>query len=186
MAHRGSRCIALFLDCGTRRGWRVSVTPWPLFTPRKDPVPIVQEAGWAPGPVCTGVENLTPHRIQTLVCPACSNSLCRLHCPGPWCFVGVGGKNMSWLLYLWEREPVTIVQVVGWAPEPVWKCAEEQISCHINFETPKRPAHCSSLYWLCCPNPTFNSVIVKNWNVVWSGSTLLHVILSKSLSCMLC
>ena len=26
--------------------------------PGKDPVPIVQEAGWAPGPVWTGVENL--------------------------------------------------------------------------------------------------------------------------------
>ena len=31
------------------------------FTPRKDPVPIVQEAGWAPGPVWTGAENLAPH-----------------------------------------------------------------------------------------------------------------------------
>jgi hypothetical protein len=34
--------------------------PRPLFTPGKDPIPIVQEAGWAPGPVWTGVENLTP------------------------------------------------------------------------------------------------------------------------------
>ena len=32
------------------------------FTPGKYPVPIVQEAGWAPGPVWTGVENLAPHR----------------------------------------------------------------------------------------------------------------------------
>jgi hypothetical protein len=31
------------------------------FTPGKDPVPIVQEAGWAPGPVWIGAENLTPH-----------------------------------------------------------------------------------------------------------------------------
>jgi len=35
-------------------------TPRPLFTPGKDPVPIVQEAGWAPGPVWTGAENLVP------------------------------------------------------------------------------------------------------------------------------
>ena len=36
-AHRGSRGIALlFLDHGTRRGWGVSVTPRPLFTPGKD------------------------------------------------------------------------------------------------------------------------------------------------------
>jgi hypothetical protein len=34
--------------------------PQPLFTPGKDPVPIVQEAGWAPGPVWTGVKNLAP------------------------------------------------------------------------------------------------------------------------------
>ena len=30
------------------------------LTPGKDPVPIVQEAGWATGPVWTGVENLAP------------------------------------------------------------------------------------------------------------------------------
>jgi len=36
----------------------VSSTPRPYFTPEKDPVPIVQEAGWAP--VWTGAENLAP------------------------------------------------------------------------------------------------------------------------------
>jgi len=30
------------------------------FTPRKDPLPIVQEAGWAPGPVWKSAENLAP------------------------------------------------------------------------------------------------------------------------------
>ena len=30
------------------------------FTPGKDPVHIVQEAGWTPGPVWTGAENLAP------------------------------------------------------------------------------------------------------------------------------
>jgi hypothetical protein len=30
------------------------------FTPGKDPVPIVQEAGWASGSVWIGAENLTP------------------------------------------------------------------------------------------------------------------------------
>jgi hypothetical protein len=38
----------------------VSVKPRPLSTLGKDPVPIVQEAGWAPGPVLTGAENLAP------------------------------------------------------------------------------------------------------------------------------
>ena len=30
------------------------------FTPGKDPVPITQEAGWAPGPVWSGAENIAP------------------------------------------------------------------------------------------------------------------------------
>ena len=51
-AHRGSRGIALlFHDHSMRRGGGISVTPRPLFTPGKDLVHIVQEAGWAPGPV---------------------------------------------------------------------------------------------------------------------------------------
>jgi hypothetical protein len=35
------------------------------FTPGKDPVPIVQEAGWAPGPVWKGAENLAHTGIQS-------------------------------------------------------------------------------------------------------------------------
>ena len=41
-------------------GWVVSSTPRPHFTPGKDPVPIVQEAGWAPGPLRTCAENFAP------------------------------------------------------------------------------------------------------------------------------
>ena len=33
-----------------------------LYPGEEDPVPIVQEAGWAPGPVWTGAENLAPHQ----------------------------------------------------------------------------------------------------------------------------
>ena len=39
----------------------VSSTPRPHFTPGKDPVPILQEAGWAPEPVWTGGKS-RPHR----------------------------------------------------------------------------------------------------------------------------
>ena len=63
-AYTGSRGIALpFQDHGTRRGWGVSVTPLPLFTPGKDLVPIVQEAGWAPWPVWTGAEKFHLLRV---------------------------------------------------------------------------------------------------------------------------
>ena len=47
----------------------------PLFTPGKDPVPIVQEAGWAPGPVWKGAENLAYTGIRSPDRPARSQSL---------------------------------------------------------------------------------------------------------------
>ena len=64
-AHTGSRSIALlFHDRGTRGVWVVSSTPRPIFTPGKDPVPIVQETGWALGAVWTGAENLAAPRFD--------------------------------------------------------------------------------------------------------------------------
>jgi hypothetical protein len=39
--------------------------PRPLSNPAKDPVPIVLKAGWAPGPVWTGAENLAPTKIRS-------------------------------------------------------------------------------------------------------------------------
>ena len=73
----------------------VSSTSRPHFTPGKDPVPIVQEAGWVPGPVCTGGKS-RPHRGSIPDCPARSQSLYRLSYPThynsyylltPWCSV---------------------------------------------------------------------------------------------------
>ena len=65
VAQRVGRGIALlFHDSGTRRGWVVSSTPRPHFTPGKVPVPILQEAGWAPGPVWRA-ENLVPTGIRS-------------------------------------------------------------------------------------------------------------------------
>jgi hypothetical protein len=78
MAHRGSRGLALPChDHGRRRGWGVSVKPRPLFTPGKKPVPIVHEAGWAPGPVWTGAENLAHVGIRSPDLTTRSQSLYR-------------------------------------------------------------------------------------------------------------
>ena len=48
------------------------------FTSGKDPVPVVQEAGWAPGPIWTDVKNLAPTGIRSPDRPAHSESLYRL------------------------------------------------------------------------------------------------------------
>ena len=60
---------------GVDGGWMVNVTLQPLYPPGKDPVPILQEAGWDPGPVCKGVENLAPFGIRSLGRPARSESV---------------------------------------------------------------------------------------------------------------
>ena len=55
----------------------------PAALPPKNPVPIIQEAGWAPGPVWRGAENLAPTGIRFPDRPARSESLYRLCYPGP-------------------------------------------------------------------------------------------------------
>ena len=81
MAQSVGRGIALlFHDCDTKRRWVVSSTPRPHFTPGKDLVPIVQEAGWASGPVWTGGKS-RPHRDSIPDRPAHSQSLYRLSYP---------------------------------------------------------------------------------------------------------
>jgi len=83
LAQRVGRGIALpFQDRGTRRGWVVSSTPRPHFTPGKDPVPISQEAGWAPGPVWTGGKS-RPHRESIPDRPARSSAAIPTELPGP-------------------------------------------------------------------------------------------------------
>jgi hypothetical protein len=76
----------LFLDLGARRGWVVSNTPRPLYL-RNDPVPMVQAAGGAPGPVWTCATNLAPTGIRCPDRPPRRQSLYGLSYPGP------GGKN---------------------------------------------------------------------------------------------
>jgi len=128
-AHRGSRCIALLIhDHGTRRGWGVSVTPRPLFTPEEDQVPILQETGWAPGPVWTGTENLAPTGIRSPDRPARSQSLYRLSYPAHgWgrveIYIFPSVIFYVWLTFFWvffprsfwnllPRSPVVVVQLL--------------------------------------------------------------------------
>ena len=78
VAQRVGRGIALlFYDRGTRRGWVVNSTPWPHFTPEKGLVPILQEAGWAPGLAWVGGKS-RPHRDLIPDHPAHSQFLYQL------------------------------------------------------------------------------------------------------------
>ena len=60
----------------------VSSTPRPNFTPGKDPVPTLQEVGWATGPVWTCGKSL-PHRDSIPDRPARSSVAIPTELPGP-------------------------------------------------------------------------------------------------------
>jgi hypothetical protein len=66
------------LDCG---GWLMSRSS--PFTPGNNPLPPVSQAGWATGPVWTGMENLSPTGIRSPDRPVHSQSLHRLCYPVP-------------------------------------------------------------------------------------------------------
>jgi hypothetical protein len=68
-------------------GWCLT-HPRPLYPRERDPVPILQEAGWASASVWMDAENLAPTRLRD---PNRSESLYRLRYPGrlaPWSYIG--------------------------------------------------------------------------------------------------
>jgi len=60
--------------------------PGRTLPPGKDPVPILEETGWAPGPVWTGGKS-RPHRHSIPGRPARSQSLYRLSYPAHYYFL---------------------------------------------------------------------------------------------------
>jgi hypothetical protein len=78
LRYRSIVSLTSALDDG---GWS---TPRPgPFTPGKDPVPIVEQGGWARGPVWMGAENVDPTEFRSPDLPPRSHSLYLLRYPGP-------------------------------------------------------------------------------------------------------
>jgi len=132
-------------DRGTRKGRVVSSTPRPHFTPGRDPVPILQEVGWAPGPVWTGGKS-HPHRDSipdhdrgTRKGRVVSSTPRPHFTPG--------------------RDPVPILQEVGWAPGPVWTGGKS----HPHRDSiPDRPARSSVDIPTELPGPHFHTSSKQN------------------------
>ena len=81
VAHRVGRVIVLlFDDCGTRRGEWSAARPGRTLPLGKDPVPILQEAGWGPGQVWRRGKP-RPHKNLIPDCPSCSQSPYQLSYP---------------------------------------------------------------------------------------------------------
>jgi hypothetical protein len=79
---RGGVEVYLYSFSTTKLGGGGWPAPRPgRFTPGKDQVPIVQEAGWAPGSFWTGTKNIAPTGIPSPDRPTRSQSLYRLSYP---------------------------------------------------------------------------------------------------------
>ena len=78
----------------------VSSMPWLCFTPRKDRVPIVQEAEWAPGLVWKGGKSRST-RIRSPDRPACIQSLYRMsylaHKTKPMSVTQIPFHDINWI-----------------------------------------------------------------------------------------
>ena len=88
----------------------VSSTPRPHFTPGKEPVTIVQEAGWAPGPVWTGGKS-RPYQDSIPDRPARSSVAIPTELPGPQ-LMHVNELNTNKLLLYMNREALPHVQAI--------------------------------------------------------------------------
>jgi len=88
----------LFLTSALEGGEGSASRPGRTLPPGKDPVPIVQEAGWSSGPLWTGEENLAPTGIRSPDRPARKQSIYRLSYRGPciWAFINLS-KQITYL-----------------------------------------------------------------------------------------
>ena len=182
VAQRVGRGIALlFHDRGTRRGWVVSSTTRPHFTPGKDMVPILQEAGWAPGPVWTGVKSrpywdfltrlfyFVLHEIYTKCehSTMCTGGSLLLDAPQLCSFAS------SWVLWELRRglcRPSMLRGSVGWA-------GRLRLDMIITRDsTPDRPARSQPLYRLSYPahiNHKYIEIFTSTHNT-WPCNRIAH------------
>jgi len=121
-SHRGgSRVIALLTPAPDRMDGQRHVPG--LFTFGERPaIRCLERAGWDPGPVWPGAENLTTTRIQSPDGPDHSQSLYRMSYPGPHRGPGVLGKwhylqnTGGTAVALWVRCCATNRKVAGSIP----------------------------------------------------------------------
>ena len=166
MAQRVGRGIALlFHDRSTRRGWVVSSTPRPHFTPGKDPVPILQEVGWAPGPVWTGGKS-SPHRDSIPGRPARSQSLYQLRYPAHQILLFI------YLLIYWFIHLLYLTNGNCWSMWANWYFTDFS-SFHVDFKRCRCPVR-----WALVANAINSDIDIFNGNSFLIKDLLVSITLT--------
>ena len=159
-------------DHGTRREWGVSVAPRPLFTHRKDPVPIEQEAGLFPGPLWTGAENFTPTGIRSPDRLACSQLLYWIRYPAhKFCMVvpNICGSSEWNLLYVILLAP----GILKWFLD-FWKIFALVYSYIHTYMHPCTYACRYTTHMTACHGQLFNPLVVYSIWQVWDFSVAME------------
>ena len=100
------------------------------LTPEKDPVPIVQEAGWAPGPVWTGAENLTPPGFDSWTVQSVASRY-----PGPPTYSHCVTKSGIRICLLFEANTMTYtdcgcIRGIHRRATTVFAAQQQNVGCH--------------------------------------------------------
>jgi hypothetical protein len=80
--------------------WAVNGMPWLLFSWEKDPVPTVQDAGWASEPIWIGTQNLASHWCSKSDYPGHSKLLYNYGIPATNCTMYIQPSNHTGLNFI--------------------------------------------------------------------------------------
>jgi hypothetical protein len=136
----------------------VNAPPPPLYPRQTDAVPIVQEAGWAPGAVRTTAEDATPTGIRSPDRPAPSKSLYRLR--QRW----TNSRSRRFLIcikiYLPPQYDQLALRLTALLDQPTSAKKPSPRSRKLNEDIPKPSDRCTLQYclYLCLSNyePSFS------------------------------
>ena len=121
----------------------VRVTLRPLFTPGKDSVPFVQEAGWAPGSVWTGTENLAPPSgfDPRTVQPVANRYT-------DWATGHTNFKNTELYALIWRYMEENLVFCPNWMAKPRYKQTRDYLTNKCIAVKSKKFNSCPEWNWM--------------------------------------
>jgi len=130
-------------------GWVVNVKPHLPDSQERDPVPTVQKAGWAPGLVWMGAENLAPTGIQSPGRTACSKLLYHLGYPSPDYYI----MDRFMLLTAWKTRHMLVTKTTKHRMK-FQDFTDENLDCVLLYDVGDQHFEGTSCHHFCLKSQT--------------------------------